>query len=251
LSVRDQPIPYGALEAIFLDVGNTLVSIDFDWIAAELAQRDTRCDAQQLRRAEAAARPWVSAQVAEPGSEARIDFSFERYLEGVLTCLAKQGVELGRDLNILVGELVPILKPDGLTARLWSWVLPGVPDALEAFRSAGLKLAVVSNADGTVEAGLRAQGLHGYFDAVLDSHVVGADKPDARIFEAALAQVSANPASVLHVGDLYSADVVGARGAGLHALLLDPFDDWPNVDCHWLPDLTALAQRISEARSEA
>ncbi len=36
-------------------------------------------------------------------------------------------------------------------------------------------------------------------------------------------------------------DVLGARAAGLHAMLVDPFDDWSGVDCFRVPDLAALA----------
>ena len=247
MAVPDRPIPYDALEAIFLDAGNTLVSIDFDWIADELEARNTPCSAQALRRAEAAARPWVSRQVEGPGAEARIDFSFSHYLGGILRALEDQGTALGRPRATLVTELAPVLKPPGETARLWSWILPGVPEALEAFRARGLKLAVVSNSDGSLEAGLRDQGLHGYFDAVLDSHLVGHEKPDPRIFEVALARTGVAPERALHVGDLFSADVVGARRAGVHALLLDPFGDWGDVDCHRLPDLRALAGLIGSA----
>ncbi len=241
MSVLDPAIPFDALEALFLDAGNTLVSIDFDWIAAELGERGAACSAPSLRRAEARARPWISSQVATPGAETRLDFSFEHYLDAVLRGVEEQGVRLGRQRAALVAELAPVLKPEGKSARLWSWVLPGVEAALASFRDRGLKLVVVSNSDGTVEDSMVACGLRDYFDGVIDSHLVGSDKPDPGIFEAALACVGARPERTLHVGDLYSADIVGARRAGLHGLLLDPFDDWGDVDCHRLPDLPALA----------
>jgi len=46
------------------------------------------------------------------------------------------------------------------------------------------------------------------------------------------------------VGDLYHADVSGARAAGIHGVLLDPFDDWTGVDCDREPDLWAVAGRL-------
>jgi putative hydrolase of the HAD superfamily len=107
----------------------------------------------------------------------------------------------------------------------------------------------VSNSDGSVEQSLREQGIHGHFHAILDSHHVGFEKPDPRIFRRALEIAGSTPGRTLHVGDLYSADVVGARGAGLHALLLDPFGDWADVDCATLPDLTALHARLEDCRA--
>ena len=117
-------------------------------------------------------------------------------------------------------------------------------------QAGGLQLAVVSNSDGSVEQSLVASGLRDYFAAVLDSHIVGHEKPDPRIFEKALEICDADPARTVHVGDLYAADVVGARAAGVHAVLLDPFGDWKNVDCVTLPDIAILGEHVLLGRNE-
>lgn len=241
-------IPYREIDTLFLDVGNTLVSIDFDWIERELAARGVDLPAAELRRAEAAARPRVSALLGGQGELGRIDFSFGLYLGGIFEAAEARGVAFDGRREVLVQELVPVLRPPGATARLWSWVLPGVPGALAGFGALGLKLVVVSNSDGSVAQTLREQGLIDHFHAVLDSARVGHEKPDRRIFEHALETAGAVASRTLHVGDMYSADVVGARGAGLHALLLDPFDDWPDVDAPRLPDLGALHRVLAQAR---
>jgi HAD superfamily hydrolase (TIGR01509 family) len=124
--------------------------------------------------------------------------------------------------------------------------LPGVAEALVELRALGLRLVVVSNSDGTAERGLTRLGLRQLVDAIVDSQIVGFEKPDPRIFQHALA--GRDPATTLHVGDLYSVDVVGARRAGIHALLLDPLGDWPPVDCARLPDVAAVACELREAR---
>jgi putative hydrolase of the HAD superfamily len=112
----------------------------------------------------------------------------------------------------------------------------------------GLQLVVVSNSDGTVERGLEAAGLRDYFDLVFDSAVVGFEKPDPRFFEHALARAGAEAGRVVHVGDLYHADVTGARAAGVHAVLLDPFGDWHDVDVERARGLVDLAERLAAAR---
>lgn len=238
-------LPYAELATLFLDAGNTLVSIDFEWVAHELGARGGSCDAASLERAEAAARPHVSAALARGGStEGEDAFSF--YLRSVLERLPDpmDGVRRAE----LVREMAPVLRgPDGAD-RLWSRVMPGVPEALETLRAAGLQLVVVSNSDGTVDRGLTAVGLRAHLDAVVDSHRVGFEKPDPRIFQLAIERSGADPRRTLHVGDLYDADVVGARAAGLHALLLDPFGDWEGVPCARLPDLPALAALIVRNR---
>jgi putative hydrolase of the HAD superfamily len=122
--------------------------------------------------------------------------------------------------------------------------MPQVPEALAAMRDRGLTLVVVSNSDGTAERSLEAAGLREYLHHVVDSALVGYEKPDARIFEHALRQSGARPGHTLHVGDLYHADVAGARSAGINAILLDPYDDWPAVDCDRAADLWAVAAKF-------
>lgn len=239
-------LPWSRIETLFLDVGNTLMSIDFDWIARELHARGVDCDAGRLRRAEAAARPIVSRRIAERSSTEGDD-SFVFYLRSVLAGLEEIAVS-GR-LEELTEALTPVLRHPGASNRLWRWVLPGVPEALARFRDLGLELVVVSNSDGSVERGLVEAGLRSHFSTVVDSARVGFEKPDPRIFAHALVVSGRDPGGVLHVGDLFHADVTGARAAGLHALLLDPFDDWLEFDCPRLPDLGVLAERLAGVRA--
>lgn len=243
-------IPWDALDTLFLDAGNTLVSMDFAWIAGELAGRGIACTEEQLERAEAAARPEVSRRLAEGRSTEALD-TFALYFGAVLARLdAARGLGAS-EREALMRELVPILRAPGRTARLWSRVLPRVPEALGVLRDAGLRLLVVSNSDGSAERSIAESGLRGYFDAVVDSHLVGSEKPDPGIFRHALELAGSEPGGTLHVGDMYHADVVGARAAGLHALLLDPFDDWGGVDCARSADLWSLSRTLLGARGRS
>ena len=87
-----------------------------------------------------------------------------------------------------------------------------------------------------------------YFEKIIDSHVVGFEKPDPRLFHHALEISGADPESTVHIGDLYHVDVIGARSAGLYAILLDPFGDWKDVDCLRFPDLISFANDIKTLR---
>ena len=51
-----QRIPYRSVQTLFLDVGNTLVSMDFEWIRCELNRHGVVCSVEKLQRAEAIAR---------------------------------------------------------------------------------------------------------------------------------------------------------------------------------------------------
>jgi len=241
--LRDTPpaMPFRRidLDAVFLDAGNTLVTLDHAVICEVLSAAGLTASPGTLARAEAAVRPALSAYVGGGGSsETRDTFTF--YVRAILVRLGMPAAAA----DALAPDVVATLKRDVGTRRLWSQVMPGVPDALRALRQAGLRLVVVSNSDGTVEEGLSYAGLRDHLDAVVDSAVVGAEKPDPAIFRHALEIAGVRPERTLHVGDLYAVDVIGARRAGLHALLLDPFADWPALDCPTIPDVPALARAL-------
>jgi HAD superfamily hydrolase (TIGR01509 family) len=77
------------------------------------------------------------------------------------------------------------------------------------------RLAVVSNFYGNLEAVCEEAGIRSCFAAVVDSEVVGFEKPDARIFRAALVAVGAAPGEALFVGDSLPRDMAGAREIGM------------------------------------
>ncbi len=123
-------------------------------------------------------------------------------------------------------------------AHLWRWPIPESVDALRGLASAGVPMGVVSNASGQIEEVLRRSEVCQVGDGagvsvrvVIDSHVVGIAKPDPRIFEPALAHFpDVAPERIAYVGDSVTMDVGGARAAGLHPVLLDPYDDHPEAD---------------------
>jgi HAD superfamily hydrolase (TIGR01509 family) len=102
----------------------------------------------------------------------------------------------------------------------WDQILPGTRDALERLRQ-DYALAVISNADGKIDAVLRRCGIADCFESITDSGIVGQEKPHPSIFEAALRAMKAEAADSLYVGDIYSVDYVGARNAGMQAVLFD------------------------------
>ena len=234
-------VPYGELSGLLLDLGNTLVGMDATLVAEALAVEGVACTPEAFRRAEAAARPALSAWIASAAADEPTTVVYVREMLGHL------GVGVPAR-SVLAPRLVTHMRRLP-TVRLGSAVLPGVPEALARLRTMGLRIVVVSNSDGTAEAGMVACGLRPLVDAVVDSAIFGAEKPDPRIFQHALGLTGLPAQTVAHVGDLYAIDVVGARGVGIHPVLLDPYGDWPAMDCVTAPDLTALVARIVVARA--
>jgi putative hydrolase of the HAD superfamily len=134
-------------------------------------------------------------------------------------------------------EAAEILLSEFTVAELWSHVVPGAHGALRALARTGVRIAIVSNADGTVEAQLREDALCQVgpgpgveVDAILDSAVVGVAKPDPRIFHLALEALGVPAERAIHVGDTPAADVLGAVRAGVRPVLVDPYDDHPHLE---------------------
>lgn len=238
--------PFGGIETIFFDVGNTLVGIDYAQVAAALRALGESAEPTSLEHADAVARPRIGRRLLEQ-SEAEGEQLFTAYVEEVLRAHVALGARLRETPESLARSLARALRGPGRSRRLWSRVLPGVPRALSRIQEAGFRLVVVSNSDGTVENALTSCDLRRFFEAVVDSHHVGFEKPDRRIFEHALALASARPEATLHVGDLYQADVLGARAAGIRAVLIDPADAWGRVDCRRFRSVGELASELRKA----
>jgi putative hydrolase of the HAD superfamily len=65
---------------------------------------------------------------------------------------------------------------------------------------------------------LRQCGLDRFVDVLVVSEDVGISKPDPRIFHIALERLGCPAAEAVMVGDSWSADVAGARAAGIRAV---------------------------------
>lgn len=225
--------------AILFDAGNTLVFVDRARILRVFREHGVDSDEARFLEAEFTARGTlmrrVEAAEGPTGTEAHI------WQEYFLVLFRGAGVPEER-MSEVGAELMRVHEED----HLWTHVEPGTPEALEALRAAGFRMAVVSNADGRVEALLERKGLRGLFEFVLDSGIVGVEKPDPRIFHAAVDRMGLLPGECLYVGDLYPVDVLGARSAGLRALLLDPLDrlgHLPVDRIRSVPDLPAWLEK--------
>jgi len=120
----------------------------------------------------------------------------------------------------------------------WDQILPGTREALDRLRKQ-YAIAVISNADGRIDAVLKRCGIADCFHSITDSGKVGHEKPHPEIFEAALREMKANANDSLYVGDVYSVDYVGARGAGMQAVLFDMAGAYRNKG---LPRVESLSE---------
>jgi putative hydrolase of the HAD superfamily len=106
-------------------------------------------------------------------------------------------------------------------ARAEAWrVFPEVRQILAESAALGLKCVVVSNFDLRLHRILEALELSSFFEQIITSADAAARKPSPLIFKAALEALNLSSDKVLHVGDSESADMKGAKAAGIEAFLL-------------------------------
>jgi HAD superfamily hydrolase (TIGR01549 family) len=227
--VADMPI-----DTLFLDAGGVLVFPNWDRVHEVLATHGIHVTADELRRGEPAAKFRV-----DQGDEITRADDANRGSTYFRLVLANAGVADTPAVTAALNELYAYHNEH----NLWEHVPGDVRPALERL-SAGRRLVIVSNANGTVARMFGRVKLGRYFHTICDSCVEGVEKPDPRFFKIALDRSGADPQTTLHVGDLYHIDVVGARNAGLQAMLLDPHDLYSRFDADRVRTLDELADRL-------
>lgn len=226
-----------AVDTLFLDAGGVLVLPSWQRISAALAAQGVDAAPGRL----AAAEPRAKRRLDAPESVRDSNDSQRgwRYFDLVLE-------HAGIPRSVATTRALEELHAYHAVHNLWELVPEDVVPALERMRARVARLVVVSNSNGRLHTMMERVGLARFFDLMLDSHLEGVEKPDPRLFKLALERVGARAEATLHVGDLYWIDVQGARAAGLHALLLDPMDLYPEVDCPRVRSLGELADSIDD-----
>lgn len=221
-----------ALQTVFLDAGGVLLFPNWTRISEALAKQGVLVEPAVLAAADPIARKQIDdGTTVAATNDAKRGWMFFNLI------LTAAGVPLSEATDAALLELHDYHRQH----NLWELVPEGVVPALEALGSRGLRLTVVSNANGTLCAHMDRLGLSRYVHCVLDSCDFGVEKPDPRLFEIALQRSGAAAATTIHVGDLYQVDVVGARAAGLRAVLLDERGLYEGVDC---PRVRSLAELV-------
>lgn len=127
------------------------------------------------------------------------------------------------------------------------WVLdPDVPDVLDALREKQIRLAVVSNSDGTLNRRIESMGIADRFEYVADSAIVGVRKPHPEIYLATCRALGVAPEECVHVGDRPDADGEVALAVGATPVIYDPLEclngGWLRVT--HLGELASLIQTL-------
>jgi putative hydrolase of the HAD superfamily len=224
------------IHTVFFDAGGVLVFPNWVRVADALRRQGVAADAEALAGAEPRAKRRLDV-----GDTIRSTTDNERgwmYFDLVLT---EAGIALSRETEAALLEL----RGYHAQENLWESMPHDVVPTLSALRALGLKLVVVSNANGRLRHLFDRLGLTSFFDVLFDSFEEGVEKPDPRLFHIALERSGGRAQTTMHIGDLYHIDVVGARAAGLSAVLLDAADLYQGYDCPRIRRIGELVDVVS------
>lgn len=220
------------IKAIFFDVGNTLFFYNYEFLKELLEQRfsvDVTLD--ELRAAHYIIRQNVGPLLDQGLThESIVEEAYKRWFRSL-------GIDEER-----LGPIVEAVRNHPFRHLFWSRLGEGTRELLTWFRDRGYRLGIISNAEGQIKRLIDYAGLSMSFETVLDSHEIGFQKPDTRIFEKGLKDLKVKPAEAVHVGDLYEADIIGARAAGLLPILVDADGRYPNANCLKIKSVVELKE---------
>ncbi|KWE55659.1 HAD family hydrolase [Burkholderia sp. MSMB2157WGS] len=105
-------------------------------------------------------------------------------------------------------------------------------DALPALAWLSVRFPLIAVTNGNAD--LRLTGGGEFFRTTLSARAFGFAKPAPEIFHAAAAALDVRPAELLHVGDDFHLDIVGALNAGLQAawVVREPRDEGERAPRH-------------------
>jgi len=212
--------------AVFFDAGETLVHPHptFPDLFAQILRREGHeVDAETIRE--------------------RIHVVFDRFKQAadtneLWTTSPEKSRRFWHDVYAIFLRDLGIDGDDGLVDRVYAeftdlanYVLfDDVPPVLEKLRGAGLELGVVSNFEEWLEQLLEELGVIDFFRVRVISGVEGMEKPDPRIFRLAMERAGVSPEGSVYVGDNPEFDVGPAAAVGMHPVLIDRRDRFPDAE---------------------
>jgi FMN phosphatase YigB (HAD superfamily) len=228
------------IKAVFFDFYNTLVKF---WPPLEQIQQ-AACQELGLNISEEGAKHGYAVAdvyfnrenekqpLALRTDEERLEF-FTRYEQMILS---NAGLSVSLDMARRVWEMASLVPKEFM-------VFDDTVPALAQLHDGGYQVGIISNLRRDMTQICQRLGIGQYVDFVINSAEVGSEKPGAPIFIAALEQATVAPQEAVH-----RSDVLGARGVGIHPVLIDRGGFHTDLnDCTMIATLSELAEVLAGA----
>lgn len=231
------------IEVVFFDAGETLVHPhpSFPELFSQVCERAgvavTAADVQQVQTRLA---PHLVDLVEDTGvdkpslspedSRTFWSFLYRRFL---------------RELDIENEELVAELYATFSSVSSYA-LFDDVQETLERLVKAGYRIGLISNFEGWLDDMLVELEVGHIFEPAIISGVVGIEKPDPAIYLRALEEARIDAGSTAHVGDSPGLDVEPALSVGIHPILIDRFDRYPDQEATRIKSLTELPEVLAK-----
>lgn len=242
-SPEANPSTPSSIDAVTFDVGSTLIhpspsveevfyrvqkarghNVSFDRIASHMGD----VDAFYVDRYDADGDFWCT-----PEGSSKIWIDMYEYLSRLV---GLEGDSYGIAHDLYANYCTP---------EFWA-PYDDVIETLDALAKRRYAMAVISNWGSELSGILKGMGLAKYFSQFSISADVGMRKPDPNIFSSTAKKMGLDTRRIVHVGDLPDADGDGARAVGMHPVIIDRNDAWPNAEyprVTTLTDVPALIER--------
>lgn len=190
----------------------------------------------------AADRELFNEHAVSPITKRSREEQLEVYTRYQQTLLTSAGVDISNNPDIVPKTMK---KAQELYKDVQFALFDDVIPLLKVLKEQNITMGLVTNMDSDMRPVCKELGLGSYLDFVVTSGEVGFDKPQPQIFLEALMRAKTEPVDTLHVGDQYNIDAAGAMAVGINALLLDRFNQYPEItDCPLIHGLAEISEYI-------
>ncbi len=230
------------IKAVFFDLYQTLVRYEPPRENIEsdiLKDFSIEVSPEVLRRPMVVADEFIYNEIARrPLSDRSTEEKMALYVQYQRILLKEAGIEYDQ-------KILPPLLGAMQQSRMDLVLFDDVAPLLEDLKTRGLTLGLISNIEQDMTETLTRLKLPSWLAIIVTSQDVASGKPGPEIFQEALRRGDVQPAEAIYVGDQYQVDVVGSRGAGMKAILVDRNDYYgDDVDCIKIGSLSEVVDYL-------
>ncbi|MEI9953972.1 MAG: HAD family hydrolase [Pseudomonadota bacterium] len=207
------------MRAVTFDFGQTLAELDHDFLMRRVHSFGAQLDPTLSRAATVTA--WHAYGAAKALGHAR---AWQAMMLEILRGGGVRKIRAEAADPAYPEKIAQLLWDAQPTQNLWRKPIPGMFELVSELAARQVPVGIISNSEGHLAELVEELGYSALFRVVIDSGRVGVDK-DPRIFQLGAEALGVPLAEIVHVGDAWEADVIGARAAGARAIWYAPTDN--------------------------